>query len=300
MNVINNTIVGFVKLLPKSIVYIFAKKYVAGPSVEDGIRVVKDLNAKGIVATMDVLGEAISSKEEAEETTKECLEILDAIQDHKLNANLSIKPTSLGLAIDKDFCYEQIETLLKRAKEYNNFIRIDMEDSPYTDVTIELFLKLREKYENVGIVVQAYLKRTLEDVKMMDKKGGHYRLCKGIYVEPAEIAFKDKQEVRDNFMASLNQMLDDGNYVGIATHDKYLVDEAYRLLKEKNIPKDKYEFQMLYGVKERLRDKVNADGHLIRIYVPFGEKWYAYSIRRLQENPNMAWHITKSIFTFGR
>lgn len=300
MNIVNKVIVGFVGLLPKSIVYIFAKKYVAGPSIEDGIRVVKKLNAKGIVATMDVLGEAIKNKEEAAQTTLECLEILEAIEEHKLNANLSIKPTSLGLAVDKEFCYDQIEKLVIKANKYKNFVRIDMEDSPYTDLTIEIFLKLRQKYENVGIVVQSYLKRTLDDVKMMNKKGGHYRLCKGIYIEPPQIAYKGKQEVRDNFMAVLKQMFEEGNYVGIATHDKYLLDESYKLIKEMNIRKDKYEFQMLYGVKERLRDKINEDGHLMRIYVPFGEKWYAYSIRRLQENPNMAWHITKSILMFGR
>ncbi|MFC2136089.1 proline dehydrogenase family protein [Bacteroidota bacterium] len=300
MNILNCAIVGFVKLLPESVVYIFAKKYVAGPSIEHGIRVVKELNAKGIVATMDVLGESIKNKDEAAETTKECLEILDVIEEHKLNANLSIKPTSLGLAIDPEFCYDQIEKLLIRAKKYNNFVRIDMEDSPYTDITIDIFLRLRAKYENVGIVVQSYLKRTPDDVKMMNDKGGHYRLCKGIYIEPAEIAYKSKQAVRDNFMKSLELMFDNGNYVGIATHDKYLINASYKMIEDKKIPKDKYEFQMLYGVKENLRDKINAEGHLMRIYVPFGEKWYAYSIRRLQENPNMAWHITKSIFTFGK
>lgn len=300
MNIINKAIVGFVKLLPKSVVYIFAKKYVAGPSIEDGINVVKKLNAKGIVATMDILGEAITSKEEAAQTTAECLNILDVIEEHKLNSNLSVKPTSLGLEIDKEFCYQQIEKLLIRAKQYNNFVRIDMEDSPFTSSTIEVFLRLREEYENVGIVVQSYLKRTPDDVRMMNQKGGHYRLCKGIYIEPPEIAYKSKQAVRDNFMKALELMFDNGNYVGIATHDKYLVDASYKMIADKGIPKEKYEFQMLYGVKEKLRDKINNDGHLMRIYVPFGEKWYAYSIRRLQENPNMAWHITKSILLFGR
>jgi proline dehydrogenase len=300
LNAINNAIVGFVKILPKSIVKIFAKKYVAGENLEEAINEVKVLNAKGIIATMDVLGESIQNKDEAIAAKDECLELLDSIEDHKLNSNVSIKPTQLGLGIDTEFCYNLVEEILIKAKQHNNFVRIDMEDSPYTDKTIELFLRLREKYENVGIVLQAYLRRTLDDTKMLNKKGGHYRLCKGIYVEPKEIAFKGKQEVRDNFMASLKQMFEDGNYVGIATHDKYLIDESYKLIKDMNIPNDKFEFQMLYGVTEHLRDRINNDGYKIRVYIPYGEHWYAYSIRRLQENPAMAWHITKSIFSFRK
>ncbi len=298
MNLFNQLIVKFVKLLPKSFVFIFAKRYIAGVKLEDAVKAVKDLNAKGIIATMDVLGEAVSSKKECEEAKKECFEVLDAIDKNKLNANLSLKPTQLGLGIDENFCYDLLCEILDRAKIYNNFVRIDMEDSPFTDATIKLFNRAKEKYNNVGIVVQAYLKRTLEDVKELNKSGTNYRLCKGIYVEPAEIAFKDYQKVRDNFLDILRQMLEDGNYVGIATHDDYLVENSYKMLIEKNVPKGKYEFQMLYGVKEGLRDRINAAGHKLRVYVPFGEHWYKYSIRRLQENPNMAWYITKSLFSF--
>lgn len=298
MNFVNQLIVKFVKILPKPVVFVFAKRYIAGVKLEEAVNAVKELNAKGILATMDVLGEAVSTKKESEEAKKECLEVLDTIQKNKLNANLSLKPTQLGLAIDEQFCYEQVVEILERAKNYNNFVRIDMEDSPFTDVTIKLFNRVREKFDNVGIVVQAYLKRTLDDVKLLDKSGTNYRLCKGIYVEPAEIAYKEYQKVRENYLDILRQMLDDGNYVGIATHDDYLVESSYKILKEKNITKDKYEFQMLYGVKESLRDKINANGHKLRVYVPFGEHWYKYSIRRLQENPNMAWYIFKSLFSF--
>lgn len=298
MNLFNQLIVKFVKLLPKDIVFVFAKRYIAGVKLEDAVNAVKELNKKGIVATMDVLGEAVSSKKECEEAKKECLDVLEAIEKNKLNSNLSLKPTQLGLGIDENFCYELISEILEKAKSYNNFVRIDMEDSPYTDATIRLFNRVREKYDNVGIVVQAYLKRTLNDVKELDKSGTNYRLCKGIYVEPAEIAYKEYQKVRDNFLDILRQMLNDGNYVGIATHDDYLVENSYKILKEKNIPKGKYEFQMLYGVKESLRDRINSNGHKLRIYVPFGEHWYKYSIRRLQENPNMAWYIVKSLFSF--
>ena len=269
MNAINQLIVKTVKLMPKSIVYIFAKKYIAGTKLEDAVRVVKELNAKGIVATMDVLGESITSKKEAEDAKKECLEVLDAINTNKLNANLSVKPTQLGLGIDKDFCYELLSEILERAKSYNNFVRIDMEDSPFTSLTIELVLRLKQKFNNTGIVVQSYLKRTVQDVLEMNKCGMNYRLCKGIYVEPAEIAYKERQEVRDNYLKLLEIMLENGNYVGIATHDDYLVEGAYKIIKEKNYAKDKFEFQMLYGVKENLRDRINKDGYKLRIYVPF-------------------------------
>jgi len=299
VKLLNNAIVSFVKILPKPVVYVFAKKYIAGTNLDAAIRVTKELNQKGILATIDVLGEAVNTKKESEAAKNECLEVLDAIEKHKLNANLSLKPTQLGLIIDKDFCYAQISEILTKAKGYNNFVRIDMEDSSTTDDTFGLFRAMKQKFTNVGIVVQAYLKRTFGDVQELNKVGTNYRLCKGIYVEPAEIAFKGRMEVRENYLKTLELMLDEGNYVGIATHDDYLIKGAYALIKRKNISKDRFEFQMLYGVKEDLRDKINGDGYKIRIYVPFGEHWYKYSIRRLQENPQMAWHITKSIFSLN-
>ncbi|KAB2846032.1 MAG: proline dehydrogenase, partial [Melioribacteraceae bacterium] len=182
MNIVNKAIVSFVKILPKPVVYIFAKKYIAGITLQDAVKVVKELNAKGIMATMDVLGESIQNKREALEAKKECLETLQVIYDNRLNANLSVKPTQLGLALDPDFCYNQLDEIITKAKELNNFVRIDMEDSSVTQVTIDVFNKLREKHNNTGIVVQAYLKRTLDDVKKLNKSGTNYRLCKGIYV----------------------------------------------------------------------------------------------------------------------
>ncbi|MBU1096316.1 MAG: proline dehydrogenase family protein [Bacteroidetes bacterium] len=299
MKIINNLIVSFVKMLPKQIVKLFAGRYIAGEKLEDGIRVVKELNEKGIYATMDVLGESVNNKKEAEMAKQECLEVLDAIEQHKLKANLSLKPTQLGLLVDKDFCFKLLCEIMDRAKKYDNFIRIDMEDSSVTDSIFELYEKAKNYYPKVGIVVQAYLKRNINDVKRLNSRGAHYRLCKGIYVEPAEIAYKEREEVRDKYLEALELMLDNGNYVGIATHDDPLIKGAYKLLADKKIPKDKYEFQMLYGVKEGTRDQINADGHKIRIYVPYGMQWYAYSIRRLQENPQLAWYITKSIFSFN-
>lgn len=298
MSVVNNLIVRMVQTMPKSVVKFFAQKYIAGETLDDAVRVVKELNASGIYATIDVLGEAIRNKDEALVSKKECLEVLDAIKKHSLMANLSIKPTQFGYGIDREFGIRQIQEVVEKASAIDNFVRLDMEDSSTTDATFELLRCLREKYQNVGVVVQAYLKRTYDDVQKLNATGTSYRLCKGIYVEPEEIAYKDRQKIRDNFLKLLRLMFENGNYVGIATHDEYLIDGAYRMIKEMNIPKDKYEFQMLYGVREDLRDRINADGNKIRIYVPFGVQWYKYSIRRLQENPQVAWYITKSIFMF--
>jgi proline dehydrogenase len=295
---LNKLIVQFVKILPKSLVKIFAQKYIAGVQLQDAVNVVKELNSKGIYATIDVLGEAIKNKSEAIEAKKGCIEVLESIERNNLMANLSIKPTQMGIVIDKEFGFKQIDEIISKAKEYKNFVRIDMEDSSVTDLTFELFRNLKQKFDNVGVVVQAYLKRTFNDIVSLNKEGTDYRICKGIYVESDSIAYKSKQLIRDNFLKVLKKMFEDGNYVGIATHDDYLINNSYQMIKEMNIPKDKYEFQMLYGVKESLRDKINTNGHKMRVYVPFGEHWYAYSIRRLQENPQVAWYITKSIFTF--
>jgi proline dehydrogenase len=283
--------------MPRSVVGFFSKRYIAGESIDDAIRVTRELNRQGIYATIDVLGEAVKNREEAVDSQNKALEVLDTIVNFNLKANLSIKPTQMGLAIDEDFAYDQVRTLIQKAKEINIFIRIDMEDSPYTDATFRLFRKLKQDYDNLGVVVQAYMKRTYDDVVVLNKIGTNYRLCKGIYIEPPAIAYKDKQIIRKNYVKDLELMLKNGNYVGIATHDEYLVNEAYRLIKELNIPKDKFEFQMLLGVREDLRNKINADGYKIRIYVPFGKDWYAYSTRRLKENPQMAGQIFRNIFS---
>jgi proline dehydrogenase len=298
VSVFHNLLVQSVQLMPENIVWLFSKKYIAGKTLQSAIETVKQLNSKGIFATLDVLGESINTKDEAIEAKRKALEVFDAILKNKLSANLSIKPTQMGLAIDKELAYQQILELVKSASDINNFVRIDMEDSPYTDLTIDVYKRIYEEYKNVGVVLQAYLKRTSNDTVLLNKIGTNYRLCKGIYIEPATIAYKDKQAIRDNFMKCLELMLKNGNYVGIATHDKYLIDKSYEMIKGLNIPKDKFEFQMLLGVREDLRDKINKDGYKIRIYVPFGEDWYRYSIRRLQENPQLAGHIVKEFFTF--
>ena len=297
MQFFHNLIVSLVQLMPKSVVKFFSRRYIAGETLQSAVDLVKQLNSKGIYATLDVLGEAVKNKEEAIEAKQQIITSFDAIVNNNLMANMSIKPTQMGLAIDEEFAYEQILEIVKYAHEINNFVRIDMEDSPYTDATIKVYKRIFEDFSNVGIVLQAYLKRTYNDAVLLNKLGTNYRLCKGIYVEPASIAYKDKQAIRDNYVKVLELMLKNGNYVGIATHDKYLIDEAYRLIEEYKVPKDKFEFQMLLGVKEDLRDKINSDGYKIRIYVPYGKDWYPYSIRRLKENPQIAGHIVRNLFS---
>jgi proline dehydrogenase len=254
VSVFHNLLVKAVQVMPEKVVWLFSKKYIAGKTLQSAIDTVKQLNSKGIYATLDVLGESVNTKEEAIEAKQKALEVFDAIVKNKLLANLSIKPTQMGLAIDKEFAYQQILELVKRASAINNFVRIDMEDSAYTDITLEVYKKIFAEYKNVGVVLQAYLKRTSNDTIVLNKIGTNYRLCKGIYIEPVTIAYKEKQAIRDNYMKCLGLMLKNGNYVGIATHDKYLIDKSYELIKELNIPKDKFEFQMLLGVREDLRD----------------------------------------------
>ena len=300
MSFFNKVIVAIVQLMPKAIVGFFSKRYIAGETLDEAMELVKSLNKKGIYSTIDVLGESVKNKEEAVGAKNKALEVLEIIHEYNLPANLSIKPTQMGLSIDENIAFKQISELTERAKKINNFIRIDMEDSPYTDSTFKLLKRLKENYDNTGVVVQAYLKRTYDDVIMLNKIGTNYRLCKGIYIEPRSIAFKSKQEIRDNYLKILEAILKAGNYVGIATHDEYLIKAAKKMIKNLNIPKDKFEFQMLLGVREDLRNKINSEGYKIRIYVPFGKDWYAYSVRRLKENPQIAGYIFRSLFMINR
>src|SRR5664280_2665510 len=203
--------------MPRSVVGFFSKRYIAGENIEDAIRVTRELNRQGIYATIDALGEAVKNREEAVDSKNKALEVLDTIVKFNLKANLSIKPTQMGLAINEDFAYDQVRILVQKAKEINSFVRIDMEDSPYTDATFRLYKKLKQDYDNLGVVVQAYMKRTFDDVMVLNKLGTNYRLCKGIYIEPALIAYKDKEVVRQNYISDLELMLKSGNYVGIAT-----------------------------------------------------------------------------------
>jgi proline dehydrogenase len=299
---INKMIAGILPYMPKKLVWIFSRKYIAGETIEDAIRVSKELNSQGIKVTVDLLGEFITSLQQAEENRIAYLNIIDRIQSEHIDGNYSLKPTMFGLLIDKEICYRNIREIVQKAVGYNSFIRVDMEDSQCTDLEIELYRKLKNEFPaNVGLVVQAYLKRTLDDLKnLMDLHSAgnplNYRLCKGIYIEPEAIAFKKYQEINDHFLEDLEFLLKNGVYAGIATHDKPLVEGAYRLIGQYQVPRDRYEFQMLYGVTPELRRSIVENGHVMRVYVPFGKEWFGYSTRRLKENPKIATHIIKALF----
>lgn len=297
MNPINTILVKTIPLFPKKLVRLFANKYIAGDSIEDAVKTVQFLNSKNIMATIDVLGESIKDRDEARKSKDESLEVLDTIVKHKLDGNLSVKLTMLALAMDYDLCKSLFTEILDSAKSKNIFVRIDMEDSSVTDITIKMYKEMRAKYDNVGLVLQAYMRRTEKDVLDLTQEKSNFRLCKGIYIEPEAIAFKGKQEIRDNFLKVLRIMLERNAYVGIATHDDFLTKGAEDIIREMKLEKDKFEFQVLLGVRERLRDELVAKGYRMRSYVPFGKRWYQYSIRRFQENPNVAGQVLKALFT---
>lgn len=297
MNIFNTAVVKMIPIVPRGIVRKFANSYIAGDKLPDAVEKAKELNRNGIMGTMDVLGEHNTLKEQAIVSTNECIEVLDAINKYKLDSNLSIKLTQFGLQMDFDFCKENLFKILDAARKYNIFVRIDMEDSACTDDTLKLYEMSREYYPNCGVVVQAYLKRTYSDVERLVKQKANFRLCKGIYVEPEEIAYKKKEEINQNFLKILRLMFESKSYVGIATHDDALVEGSYKIIDEFKLKKEEYEFQMLLGVRERLRDSIHDRGHRLRIYIPYGEHWYNYCIRRFKENPKMATYVLKSILT---
>ncbi|HNX83276.1 MAG TPA: proline dehydrogenase family protein [Bacteroidales bacterium] len=301
----NKFIASILPWFPKKFIWIFSRAYISGVTMADAMRVSRELNAQGVRVTLDVLGEFIKSLDEAEANKQEYLDLIEETQKNGINGNYSLKPTSFGLLLDKEACYRLMREIVAKAASYNNFCRIDMEDSPCTDLEIELYRRLHAEFpRNVGLVVQAYLKRTCSDLeKMLDMNTPeiptNYRLCKGIYIEPAEIAYKKYEEINKHYLEDLEFMFRNKIYVGIATHDKPLIEGAYELIRKYNVPKNMYEFQMLYGVTPKLRQSIVDGGHLMRVYVPFGEKWFGYSTRRLKENPKIASHIIKAIFVKG-
>jgi len=301
----NKMIAGILPFMPKKLVWVFSKDYIAGETLEQAIKAAKELNKQGVLTTIDVLGEFIENLNEAETNKQEYLHVIEAAEAAGIQGNYSLKPTSFGLLIDKEVAYQHIKEIVAKAASYNNFCRIDMEDSLCTDLEIELFRKLKADFpKNVGLVIQAYMRRTLDDIKMLNDINTadtplNFRLCKGIYVESKEIAYKDFQEVNEHYLEDLEYMMQQKMYPSIATHDKALVDGAFKLLEKYPYDKDKFEFQMLYGVTPALRKMILGKGHRMRVYVPFGKDWFGYSTRRLKENPGMASHIIKAIFYKG-
>ncbi len=300
MSLFDKLVVFMLPLAPKPLVKRFARRYVAGETMEEMLDTVRRFNQEGVMATIDVLGEFITKKEEALQAAQLYKDILAAIEREGLDANISVKLTQMGLLLDKDLCYHIMADLVETAARYHNFVRIDMEDSPCTSDTINIYLHLRKHYNNVGIVLQAYLRRTLGDARQIIQAGaGHFRLCKGIYIEPRQIAYQDHKLINKNFALVLEEMIRNRAYVGIATHNEELVWEAMRLIDQYKLKRDEYEFQMLLGVDPELRNIILNGGHRLRVYVPFGKQWYAYCMRRLKENPGIARHILKNLLTPG-
>jgi proline dehydrogenase len=289
--VINKAIVALLPLVPRSLVWKVSRRYIAGKSLDDALRCVEKLNEAGMSATLDVLGEDTTDHSEALAGERIYQESLREISSRGLDANM-------GLKFDAPLCESIVMRLLQSAELYDNYVRMDMEDSSVTGITLDLYRKLRSQSDRIGAVVQSYLRSTESSVAELLSGGAtNLRLCKGIYVEPEEIAFKEFEEVQDSFRATLRLLLENGAHrVGIATHDPQLVLSALEMLKELEIPKERYEFQMLLGVAEKMRGDLVAAGHPLRVYVPFGEEWYAYSTRRLRENPQIAGHVVKNLF----
>jgi len=301
----NKMIAALLPYMPKKLVWMFSKEYIAGETLAEALVNAKKLNDEGIMTTLDVLGEFITTLEEAEENKQEYLEVIEEAEKAKINGNYSLKPTFFGLLIDRDVAFQHIRDVVAKAASFGNFVRIDMEDSPCTDMEIEMYRKLKEEFPaNVGLVVQSYLKRTHADIEGLkdihtEKNPVNLRVCKGIYVEPAEIAFKKYEEVNQHFLNDIEYMFREGMYPGIATHDKPVVEGALRLIEKHQVSKEKYEFQMLYGVTPALRKSITDKGHRMRVYVPFGKQWFGYSTRRLKENPKMAGVVIKALFKKG-
>lgn len=302
MKLFNSLIAHTLPYVPKSLVGVVSKRYLAGEYIEDAIATVKALNAQGAVCTVDLLGEFVTSESEVEKTIDVYKKTITKISEENLSSSISLKPTSFGALIDRKECADNIRDMVIFAKEKGISITIDMEDHPYTDFTLETYNQLRKEFPNhIRTVVQAYFKRTFDDVqKLVTEDKCCLRLCKGIYDEPSDIAYKDRNKINENYLQILRLMLEKGCYPGIATHDDYLVYKAFEMIEEFSLTKEDYEFQMLLGVRSELRKEILAKGHPLRIYIPFGERWYEYSLRRLKENPNIAGHIVKGFFTFGR
>lgn len=296
---ISRVVARLLPFVPKPIVWRVSRRYIAGETLEHALDTVHSLNQQGMRATLDVLGEDTTRREQAKEGAQLYHAALAAIAERGLDCNISVKLSQMALRYDADYCDTIMTALVRDAKERGNFVRIDMEDSSVTTQTLDVYRRFRREFPgSVGTVVQAYLKRTEADVRaLLEEAPTHLRLCKGIYQEPPDIAFQDKERVRESFRSLLSILFDGGiERVGIATHDEALVDNALEQIRERNVPRERYEFQMLLGVTERLRDRIVADGHPLRVYVPFGQDWFPYSIRRLRENPEIVSHVIKGFF----
>jgi proline dehydrogenase len=298
-NFFNRLLVAPLPYVPQSLVWQLSQRYIAGKDLDGAYSTVRSLNGIGCATTIDVLGEDSTTVDEVETARDLYLEALGGIAKRELNCNASVKLSDMGLRFDTDLCYETMRSIVDAAATHDNFVRIDMEDSSVTSVTLDIYRKLREHHDNVGTVVQSCLRRTRDDVQsLLDDGIAHLRLCKGIYIEPEDIAWTDADDIRQSYRDLLVQLFEGGaTKVGIATHDPLLVSHALDAIEQYDVDRSRYEFQMLLGVAGTLRSRLVAEGHPLRVYVPFGERWHAYSMRRLRENPTIALHIIRNLFT---
>ncbi len=297
MSVVDRIISGSLPYIPRILVERAAKPYIAGETADDAMREASRLNQQGFRATMDLLGEHVDRVEQAHQAVDFYMSLLDSIHRRGIDSTVSLKLTQFGLKLNPDDCYLMVESVIRRAAELNNFVRIDMEDSSCTTGTIETFRRLRQKHSNVGVAIQAYLRRSADDISALEELKPNIRLCKGVYVESANVAFREMNLINRNYLSILDRLLRTGCYVGIATHDEQIVKEAARMIRELKLPSTAYEFQMLLGVNESLRNRIRKDGHPLRVYIPFGSEWYAYSVRRLRENPRIAGYVLKAMLS---
>ena len=282
--------------VPKSIVSRVASRYVAGETVDDALRTLREMNGEGAMGTVDVLGEEVRERSKTEAAVSQYLDLLDRIEAEGLDANISIKPTMLGLKIDEDLCADNVTAVVRRAAELGSFVRIDMEDHTCTDATLRLYRRIQDAHPTaVGVVLQSYLHRTTADVADLLPLSPNIRMCKGIYREPRAIAWEDFETIRANFIYNVDKLLSAGAYVGIATHDPHLVWAGMAAVDRLQVDRDRYEFQMLLGVDPELRSIILSAGHRLRVYVPYGRDWYPYSMRRLRENPTVAHHVVRAM-----
>ena len=296
MSLLDRFVAAMLPITPRFVVGRVARRYIAGETLEEAVTTIRELNEVGAVCTVDVLGEFITEFEEAVTTAATYEKVLDAIAAEKLDSGLSVKPTALGMNIDEARCLALVRAIAKQAQGHDRFLRVDMEDSPVTEKTLTLVRTLVGEGLPVGAVLQAYLHRTEDDARALGEEGISVRLCKGIYREPPEIAFQDREAIRQSYRQSLRALLEGQGHVGIATHDEVLVKDAREMIRAMGIPKERYEYQMLLGVREWLRDDLIRSGEEVRIYVPFGTHWYGYSTRRLRENPQLAGNVFRAMF----
>jgi proline dehydrogenase len=273
-----------------------AGRFVAGETIEKAINAVKELNTSGKVVTLDHLGEFVFTEEEANESASMCIQTLDAIAQSGVQSNLSLKMTSLGLDISKELCLKNMRRILDRAKMYDNFVRIDMEDYDHCQISLDIYRELRQEYDNVGIVIQAYLYRTEQDMQDLNKDQANLRLVKGAYKESETVAFPEKKDVDENYKKIIKTHLLNGHYTAVASHDEQMIDYTKSIVEEHSIPKDQFEFQMLYGICVELQDKLVEEGYKVRVYVPYGIDWFGYFMRRLAERPANVWFVLKNLF----